>query len=52
MATSLMLSAWALFVGLVTVIIVTTVVGAAAYRGFYPDWDAPLNDLKCVVATL
>ena len=53
MATNLVRSAWALIAGIVTVIIVSTLVDVLLHVvGFYPAWDAPLNDLQCVVATL
>ena len=53
MANKLGRSVWALIAGLVSVIIVTTLVDVLLHVvGFYPAWDAPLTDLQSVVATL
>ena len=53
MASKPVRSAWALLAGIVTVIIVTTLVDVLLHVvKFYPAWDAPLTGLQCVVATL
>lgn len=51
--TSTKRSVWALVAGILTVIILTTLVDLVLHAvRFYPAWDAPLNDLQSVVATL
>jgi hypothetical protein len=46
-------SVWALMAGMLTVIILTTLLDIVLHLvRFYPAWDAPLNDMQSVVATL
>ena len=53
MANKLVRSVWAVFAGILAVIIATTLVDVLLHVvRFYPAWDAPLTDLQSVVATL